>query len=254
MEDALGYAGKRVIVTGAASGMGEAAARILVDLGAEVTALDIKPATAPVAASLEVDLRDRQAIEEAAAGIDGAIHAIFSCAGLPGPPFSELDTMLVNFVGARHLAEQLVSKMPAGSSINAIASSAAIGWEKQIPAVRELLATDGFDRAVAWLEANEPKWSWSGYAFSKYALNAWVGWWYPELAARGIRVNATNPGPTDTAMMPAFHDFATKEIVDQAVGPVGRYSTAEEQAWPLILMGSPRMSYVAGPTAAGTAR
>jgi NAD(P)-dependent dehydrogenase (short-subunit alcohol dehydrogenase family) len=47
-------------------------------------------------------------------------------------------------------------------------------------------------------------------------------------------------------MMPAFHDFATKEIVDQAVGPVGRYSTAEEQAWPLILMGSPRMSYVAG--------
>ena len=32
MEDALGYAGKSVVVTGAASGMGEAAAQILVDL------------------------------------------------------------------------------------------------------------------------------------------------------------------------------------------------------------------------------
>ena len=152
--------------------------------------------------------------------------------GLPGPPFSELDTMLVNFVGARHLAEQLISKMPRVSSVNAIASSAAIDWEKQPPTVGVLLATDGFDGAVEWLEANEPSWSWSGYAFSKYALNAWVGWSYPELAARGIRVNATNPGPTDTTMMPAFQDFATKEVVDQAVGPVGRYSTAEEQAWP----------------------
>ena len=35
MEDALGYKGKRVVVTGSASGMGEAAAQILVDLGAE---------------------------------------------------------------------------------------------------------------------------------------------------------------------------------------------------------------------------
>jgi NAD(P)-dependent dehydrogenase (short-subunit alcohol dehydrogenase family) len=226
--------------------MGEAVARILVDLGAEVTGLDIRPCAAQGVATLEVDLRDRQAIVDAAADIDGAVDALFSCAGLPGPPFSELDTILVNFVGARHLAEQLISKMPSGSSINAIASSAAIGWEKQLPTVRDLLATNGFGEAVEWLEANEPSWSWSGYAFSKYALNAWVGWWYPELAARGIRVNATNPGPTDTAMMPAFQDFATKEVVDQAVGPVGRYSTAEEQAWPLVLLGSPRMSYVAG--------
>jgi len=34
MDDVLGYSGRRCIVTGAASGMGEATARILVDLGA----------------------------------------------------------------------------------------------------------------------------------------------------------------------------------------------------------------------------
>jgi len=42
MRHVLGYAGQRVVVTVAASGMGEAAARLLVELGAEVHALDLK--------------------------------------------------------------------------------------------------------------------------------------------------------------------------------------------------------------------
>ncbi len=37
-------------------------------------------------------------------------------------------------------------------------------------------------------------------------------------------------GPTDTAMMSLFHEANTKELVDAALGPVGRYSTAEEHA------------------------
>ncbi|MBF4191991.1 dehydrogenase [Mycolicibacterium phlei] len=108
MEDVLGYAGKSVVVTGAASGMGEATARILVDLGAKVTALDIKPTTVDVAASHHIDLRDRASIEEVAAAIEGPVDGLFSCAGLPGPPFSEWDTILVNFVGARGDQRDLV--------------------------------------------------------------------------------------------------------------------------------------------------
>lgn len=245
-DDVLGYKDKTVVVTGAASGMGAATAQILVDLGAKVTAIDIKPTPVPVERFVEVDLRDRSAIEAAAAGIDGPIHNLFSCAGLPGPPFSELDTMKVNFVGARHLAEQLVGRMEPGSSISAISSSAAVGWWDQMATIGPLLATQGFDEAVTWLEANEEKWSWSGYLFSKWVVDAWVGYWYADLADRGIRINCINPGPTDTAMMPAFQDFATKEVVDQAVGPIARYARAEEQAWPLVLIGSPRCSYVAG--------
>lgn len=246
MDDVLGYKGKSVVVTGAASGIGQAAAQILVDLGASVTALDIKPTTVAVQRSLEIDLRDRASIESVAASIDGPIDGLFSCAGLPGPPFSEMDTILVNFVGARHLAELLVPRMAEGSAISVISSSAAIGWQDHIKVITELLETDGFDGAVAWLEANEKKWSWSGYAYSKYAIDAWVGWWYPVLSRHGIRINCINPGPTETAMMPAFQDFAGKEIVDQSVGPVGRYSTPEEQAWPLVCLGSPRLSYVGG--------
>jgi NAD(P)-dependent dehydrogenase (short-subunit alcohol dehydrogenase family) len=73
-----------------------------------------------------------------------------------------------------------------------------------------------------------------------------VGWWYPELGPKGIRINCINPGPTETAMMPAFQDLMGKETVDDAIGPVGRYSTAEEQAWPLVCLGSPRLGYVGG--------
>ncbi len=235
-----------MVVTGAASGMGAATAQILVELGATVTAMDIKPSPVSVARFIEVDLRDPAAIESAAASIDGEVNGLFSCAGLPGPPFSELDTMRVNFVGARHLAEQLVPKMPPGSSISAISSSAAVGWWDQMETIGPLLETKGFDEAVAWLEANDEKWSWSGYLFSKWVVDAWVGYWYPDLAPLGIRINCINPGPTDTAMMPAFHDFASKDVVDQAVGPIGRYARAEEQAWPLVLIGSPRASYLAG--------
>ena len=112
----------------------------------------------------------------------------------------------------------------------------------------------GFDEAVAWLEANDEKWNWSGYLFSKWVVDAWVGHWYPDLAAKGIRINCINPGPTDTAMMPAFQDFATKEVVDQAVGPIGRYARPEEQAWPLVMLGSPRCSYVAGEVLRGRRR
>jgi len=246
VDDVLGYAGKTVVVSGAASGMGQATAQILLDLGAKVTALDVKPTTVRVERAIEFDLRDPQAIERAASEIDGPIDALFSCAGLPGPPFSELDTVLVNFVGARHLAEQLVPKMAEGSAIGAISSSAAIGWQQHLATLTELLETSGFDGALAWLQANEEKWSWSGYAFSKYMIDAWVGWWCPELMQRGIRINCINPGPTDTPMMPAFHAMATKEVVDSAVGPIGRYSRPEEQAWPLVLLCSPRMSYVTG--------
>src|SRR5262249_37327878 len=136
--------------------------------------------------------------------------------------------------------------MPAGSSISAISSSAAVGWWDQMELIGQILATDTFEAAVEGLTANEEKWSWSGYLFSKWVVDAWVGYWDPDLAAKSIRINCINPGPTDTAMMPAFQDFATKEVVDQAVGPIGRYARPEEQAWPLVMIGSPRSSYVAG--------
>src|SRR5207247_1564927 len=87
----------------------------------------------------------------------------------------------------------------------------------------------------------------TGYAPSKKLTNAWVAWRAASLLPEhGIRLNNTNPGPTDTAMMPTFEEQAGKQLIDAFVGPSGRRSTAEEQAWPLVFLNSPRSSYVAG--------
>jgi NAD(P)-dependent dehydrogenase (short-subunit alcohol dehydrogenase family) len=246
MEDVLGYAGKRVVVTGSASGMGAATAEILLGLDAEVIGLDVKPTSLPVAASIEVDLRDKTSIDAAVAKVDGPVHGVFSVAGLPGPPFSDLDTVLVNFIGARHLIESLVPKMPEGAAAVCVASNAGLGWQQQIAELMPLVGTDGFDAAKAWCEAHPERIA-SGYAPSKQLLNAWVAWRAATLLPeRGIRLNCSNPGPTQTAMMPAFEAQNGADLIDAFVGPSGRRSSAEEQAWPLVFLNSPRSSYVAG--------
>ena len=53
-------------------------------------------------------------------------------------------------LGARHLAQGLVPKMPSGSAISAISSSAAVGWQNQMELLGPLLATPVYGEAVAW--------------------------------------------------------------------------------------------------------
>jgi NAD(P)-dependent dehydrogenase (short-subunit alcohol dehydrogenase family) len=112
--------------------MGAATATILTSLGARVTALDVRPTEVPVERALEVDLRDRASIERAAESIDGPIHGYFGCAGLPGPPFSGLDVILVNFAGARHLVDLVLPKIPVGGAMAVVASKCRYGvWVKR---------------------------------------------------------------------------------------------------------------------------
>lgn len=247
MDDVLGYEGKHALVTGAASGMGAATAGLLVELGARVTALDVKPVELAGADSRTVDLRDPASIDAAVEGLD-PVDALFSVAGLPGPPFSDLDVVKVNFLGARHLIEALLPSMPAGAAVACVASNAGLGWQNEYAGLEPLVVTGSFGEGVAWIEANpEPMAANMGYLYSKKLTNAWVSWRAPQLiASSGIRLNNTNPGPTDTAMMPAFEDFAGKEMIDAFVGPSGRRSTAVEQAWPLLFLNSPRSSYITG--------
>ena len=65
----------------------------------EVIGVDIKVPTTPTAVFHQVDLREEDSIA-AAVGAIPTVHSVFSCAGLPGPPFSDVDTAMVNFVGA----------------------------------------------------------------------------------------------------------------------------------------------------------
>ena len=47
-------------------------------------------------------------------------------------------------------------------------------------------------------------------------------------------------------MMPAFQDLRVRRWSTRRSDPIGRYSQPEEQAWPLVMLGSPRLSYVGG--------
>jgi NAD(P)-dependent dehydrogenase (short-subunit alcohol dehydrogenase family) len=246
MDDALGYEGKRVIVTGAASGMGEATARLLGGLGAQVIALDVRPVEVPAVVTAEIDLRDEASIDAVVATLQPPIDAVFACAGLPGPPFGELDTMLVNFVGTRHLIESVAPLMPEGSAVAWVASNAGIGWQQQLGTLGQLVDTDGFAAGKAWCEANPEAIGVSAYAFSKQVINAFVASKAGAFYEKGIRLNCSNPGPTATGMMPHFEEAAGKELINAALGPIHRYAAPEEQAWPLVFLNSPRLTYVTG--------
>jgi NAD(P)-dependent dehydrogenase (short-subunit alcohol dehydrogenase family) len=241
-----GYGGRRVVVSGGGgAGMGAAAVRQLVSLGAAVYVLDLKAPPIEVTGYHAVDLRDPDAIAVGVEAIGGRIDALFNCAGLPGPPFSDVDTMVVNFVGQRHLADLVVEHMGEGGAIASISSGAGASWlankEKWLP----LVTTGGFAEAKQWLEEH-PEEIASGYAPSKEVICVWTAWRSLALAERGIRINCTLPGPTDTPMMPEFEAQMGKEFMDNYPIPLGHRQTPDEQAAPLVFLNSPAASAITG--------
>ncbi len=246
MSDLLGYKGKRVIVSGCFSGMGEATAQILLDLGAEVHGLDFKDSSLPLASFNKIDLRDADSIEAGVAAIGGKIAALFNCAGLPGGgAFPAMDTMKVNFIGTRHITETVIPLMGASGAIISIASTGGLGWSRRIPVHMELLQTKGFQAAVDWAEAHMDQVA-EGYAFSKEAVIVWTQFMGAHLIKKGIRINCSLPSPTQTPMMATFQATSGKEVIDAAAEPLGRYTTAAEQAAPLVLINSQAASVVNG--------
>ena len=246
MSDILGYKGKRVIVSGCFSGMGEATAKILLDLGAEVHGLDFKESTLPLASFNQIDLRDAASIEKGVAAIGGKVDGLFNCAGLAGGgAFPALDTFKVNFIGTRHLTETVLPLMGQGGAIVSIASTGGLGWSRRIPTHMELMQVRGYDATVAWAEAH-PEHVAEGYAFSKEAVIVWTQFMGAQLIKKGIRINCSLPSPTQTPMMATFHATSGKDIVDAAAEPLGRYTTPAEQAGPLVLLNSDAASVVNG--------
>ncbi len=247
--DILGYKNKRVIVSGCFSGMGEATARFLVEMGAEVHGLDFKETSLNLASFTQVDLRNPETIDTAIAGIKeklgGAkIDALFNCAGLPQTA-PALDVMRVNYAGTRRVTEQVLPLMGEGSAIASISSNGGMGWSRRIPVIMELIQQQGYEAAVKWCEdhLDEVK---EGYAFSKEVIIVWTMLTAAHVIKQGIRMNCTMPGPTETPMMSHFKQASGESVIDAAMQPINRPSTPEEQAKALLFLNSDAASYVNG--------
>jgi NAD(P)-dependent dehydrogenase (short-subunit alcohol dehydrogenase family) len=244
MSDFASYKNKRVVVTGCFSGMGEATAKLLLKLGAEVHGVDYKDCTLPLASFNKADLRDPASIDAAVLKIGGKIDGLFNCAGLP-QTFPALDVMKVNFLGTRYITEKLIPMMGEGSAIVSISSTGGLGWSRRVPQIMELIKQPTFEAGLKWCEAN-PDIVREGYSFSKEAVIVWTMLMGCSLIKKGIRINSTMPGPTQTPMMKEFEAATAKAVLDAVTQPIGRRSTPEEQAAALVFLNSSEASYVNG--------
>ncbi|HWE55452.1 MAG TPA: SDR family oxidoreductase [Acidimicrobiales bacterium] len=241
--DAFKYDGKRVVVIGAATGMGAATAELVRDAGAEVVAMDIAPCTLSGVKEIRINLADRSSIDEALGQCGGPIHALFLCAGVAdGTPGIEK----INFIGHRHVIDTLIANghLGRGASIGFISSAAGLGWETALTEIKEYLATPDYDSAAAWIAENGH----ADYLWSKQAICTYVAMQAFPLMKQGIRINAICPGPTDTPLAQANKDMWLGFGADYR-GDVGiDASTPMEQAYPLVFLCSDAGAAITGQT------
>src|ERR1700678_3703622 len=241
--DAYRYDGKRALVVGGATGMGAAAAELLQSAGADVVVMDYAEVKLPGATAIHVNLAELDSIDAAVDQIGGPVDALFSCAGVAdGTPGIEK----INFIGHRHIIDRLLTEdlLPRGSAIGFISSAAGLGWEANLPRIKEYLATPDFDSAVAWIAANGG----ADYLSTKQAMCAYVGLEALPLMKRGIRINAICPGPTDTPLAQANKEMWLGFGADYRSEVGVEAATPLEQAYPLVFLCSEAASSISGIT------
>jgi NAD(P)-dependent dehydrogenase (short-subunit alcohol dehydrogenase family) len=230
----------RLLVTGAASGIGQAVRRRLLDDGHEVIGVDLRDAD--LCADLAIS-PGRADVASSCGPLDGAVL----CAGvaaLTGRPSSQL--VSVNYYGAVGLLELLRPQLADGASVVLLSSNSVSiqpGWSQEL--VKLLLdGTEPEARALA--EELEPL---GVYPATKAALTRWMRRAAPEWIAAGLRVNAVAPGFIRTPMSAGVADDPSYGRMVEALDiPFGRPGNPEEVADVILFLLSDQARYVVGST------
>jgi len=240
-------AGKVAFVTGAASGIGAASARLFAAAGAAVAVCDIDreggarvageiTASGGRATAYACDIASSADLQAAVAATLlewGRLDAVAACAGLArhgvAPEFSEADWDLVldtNLKGLFFTAKHTIPALTAsgGGSIVTLSSVNAVASARMIPA----------------------------YAASKGGIASMTRTLALDHAGDGIRVNCVLPGSVDTNLLRAA---ATRRFPDDPQAaidewgrkhPLGRVLTPEEVGHAIVFLSSPAASGITG--------
>jgi NAD(P)-dependent dehydrogenase (short-subunit alcohol dehydrogenase family) len=217
------------LVTGVASGMGQATAAMYLDRGWHVLGVDRQPDLGlehPELTPVIVDIRDRAAVESGICEALGssAIDAVANIAGVYPPTSLQTYTdedfrriFDINVLGLLNVTAACTPHMPAGSAVVNFAS------------------VDAFTVSQGQLL----------YGASKAAVVMLTKALALELAPLGIRVNGIAPGWVDTP-----GNAATGRMAEAAASiPLGRVAhPAEIAEWVWILTGSGQAGFVDGET------
>lgn len=263
IKELLGYEGKTVVITGAASGMAYCATELLLSLGAKVYAVvNSKPCDLPVEAQFKGNLSVKSEIDNVISRLPEKIDVLFMCHGVGLKPDREKFIQMTNFVGQRYMVEQLLPRIVDGGSVTFISSTGGYGWPGNMKNVGALLNTASFEEAEQWVEANVDMFAEEGapdpYQFSKQCVSAYVKskCRAPEFIDRKVRINAIGPSFTETAIIKDFNLAVSQDGSEASGASVmyelflkswnGRAGKPEEMGWPLVLFGSDICSYLSG--------
>lgn len=238
---------RTVVITGSASGIGQACAQLCRDRGWRVIGIDRndpneegEPPT-----DLCLDLADpaargeiRRFVEDAS---NGRIDALIACAGTVGEP-----CVRVNFFGMRDTLELLRPLLAQSDSPRAVAvTSASVLFDTDQAIIDACLAGD--EALAHELGKANPK---QAYPSSKVAMQQWVRRHAAtaEWGGSGILLNIAVPGTVETPLVQPVLDSEEgrawlKEAVPTALG---RNASATEMAHALIWLVSPENSYMVG--------